>query len=188
MSRHKSELISGLLDGQLGSVQRWRVLRHLRACPACATEYRQVRHARRLLRNNPPTAQMSDSPEFFWSKVKQEIANRGEQSIEVPMPSLSPRDWLGQHQLALASVAATFVAALGVLWFTNAQLNQPGYVGPVVYRKAHVRVEKVATAIPNTVATVLDADKAGVTVIWVSGLPWTADMDEMKARYDNLDI
>ncbi len=193
MNGHKQELVSGLLDGQLKGIRRLFVARHVRACPVCAAEYRHQQHVRRMLRANPPTAQMSDSPEFFWSKVKAEIERRGDQRAEAPTPSLSSLDWLQQNSLALATAAAVLVAALGAFWFVKSQRHGPGEIARLspapapVAEKNFAKVERVSTVIPNTLATAFDSPEADVTVIWVSGLPWTADMTEMKTQFANLD-
>jgi anti-sigma factor RsiW len=193
MNGHKSELVTGLLDGQLRGVRRLLVVRHVRRCPVCAAEYRHQRHVRRLLKANPPKIEMSGSPEFFWSKVKTEIERRGDLTAEVPMPKLSPVDWLGQNTLVWATAAAVVIAALGAVWF--AASRQPGHVqvarapsppAPPVERTL-AKVERVSTAVPNTVATVLDTEDSDVTVIWISGLPWTSDMGQMKTLFANLD-
>ena len=49
------------------------------------------------------------------------------------------------------------------------------------------QVDELKTPIPHSTATTFDSEDAGVTVIWVSGLPWTHDMDEMKTQFANLD-
>src|SRR5438128_2176149 len=76
MRVHNPELISAQLDGELRGVRRWLVQRHLRRCAICAAEYQRVQRVRGLLAANPVTPPMSDSPEFFWSKVKREIETR----------------------------------------------------------------------------------------------------------------
>jgi hypothetical protein len=48
-------------------------------------------------------------------------------------------------------------------------------------------VVRAETAIPDTVATAIAGQEAGVTVIWVSGLPWTPDMTEMQTLFAQLD-
>lgn len=187
MNGHKSELIGALLDGELRGWRRLLVTRHVRACPLCAAEYRHQRHVRHLLRANPPTAQMSDSAELFWTKVRREIERRGaDPQIRVPAARLGALDWLRQHQLAVASLAAAVVAAVVVFW--TVQVRRPAPVTVAAPPRTHLaKVERVSTAIPNTVATAFDAEDEGVAVIWVSGLPWAADMTEMKTLYANLD-
>ena len=211
MSAHKPELMSALLDGELKGLRRMLALRHARSCPLCAAEYRNLRHVRKMLKANPVTMEMSDSPEYFWSKVKREIETRGDVQVKLPAPKLEILDWLMQHQTALVTAAATLVVGVAALWAlqqskpaatsvaTLHQEESPATVlvvqtslerhleaeGAVV--QSFAKVEKVSTAIPNTVATALDSDEADVTVIWVSGLPWTSDITEMKTEYANLD-
>jgi predicted anti-sigma-YlaC factor YlaD len=178
MSHHHTEAVAGLLDGQLKGVRLWLVKRHVSACPVCAAEYRHQQHVRRMLQANPPAAAMNDSPEFFWSKVKTEIQRRGEERFEAPMPRLAFPDWLQQHQFAVATAAASLIVVVGILWFVGSFHGTP-----VDFAK----VEQLRTTIPNTAATTFDSEDAGVTVIWVSGLPWTHDMNEMKTEFANLD-
>jgi hypothetical protein len=40
---------------------------------------------------------------------------------------------------------------------------------------------------PNAVATPFDTDDGEVTVIWVSGLPWTEDMPTMRSVFGDSD-
>jgi len=174
MRLHDPTLMTGLLDGELKGWRRWYVRRHASKCPVCALEYRQQQHARRLLAANPPNISMSGSDDFFWSQIKNEIQSRPASAVDVPTPSLSFGDWLRQRELALATVAATIVALLAITWLVSQRRAHPQF--------AHAQVEHVQTAIPNTVATPFRSDD-DVTVIWVSGLPWTPDMTEMQTLY-----
>jgi anti-sigma factor RsiW len=209
MSAHKPELMSALLDGELKGFRRALALRHVRNCPLCAAEYRHLRHVHKLLRANPPQIAMSDSPEFFWSKVKREIEQHRDEPVEVPAPRLSLGDWLSQHQAAMVVATAILIVGLSALWalqagkssFNTAFHKEKGpaqvlvvqtpderllpHGGVVAERLA--KVESVSTAVPNAVATALESADSDVTVIWVSGLPWTSDMTEMKTEYANLD-
>src|SRR5258706_2083859 len=117
MRHHDTTLVTGLVDGQLKGLRLWLAKRHLNSCPVCALEYRHQQHVRRLLQANPPSVAMSDSAEFFWSKVKKEIQRRDEESVEVPLPRLSATDWLRRHQFAMATATALVVAACGAVWF-----------------------------------------------------------------------
>jgi anti-sigma factor RsiW len=181
MNRHQIETISGLLDGELQGVRRWMAVRHIRACPICAVEYRRQRHVRRMLQANPPAVQMSDSADFFWSKVKAEIKGRSaQQSRSGPLAI-----WLWRHPFALATGAMAAVAFLCIFWL-NRTLTRPA--SPVPSAPASLaKIERLRTAIPNTAATPVPTDDSQVTVIWVSGLPWTPNMNEMKTEFANLD-
>ncbi|HUJ09477.1 MAG TPA: hypothetical protein VL171_05570 [Verrucomicrobiae bacterium] len=182
MSRHQTETISGLLDGELKGFRRWTTERHVNRCPICAVEYRRQRHVRRMLQANPSPVQMTDSAEFFWSKVKAEIRHRGVKRHQTP--GLLPV-WLRHHPFAATGgviVAAAVFSA--VLWMRAPEpLSHPAAAAPTTSAK----VERVKTAIPHTTATPLSSDSSQVTVIWVSGLPWTPNMNAMKTEFANLD-
>jgi anti-sigma factor RsiW len=176
MKRHNTEWISALVDGELHGLRRWWVERHLRRCLVCEAAYRHVRHVRQMLAANPSTEAMTDAAEFFWSKVKREIERRGAEQVRVPVPSLRLADWIGWHAPALATAAAG-VIALAVI--TGVFFARGGVLPTMVMR--------ADTAIPDTVATAIQGEDADVTVIWVSGLPWTPDMTKMKTVFASLD-
>lgn len=185
MSRHETQTISGLLDGELKGIRRWLVERHVRACPICAVEYRRQRHVRRMLQAHPSPVEMSDSAEFFWSKVKAEIKHRGEKRVRSPMARLVLPDWLRQYQFAVATAATFVVAAVCVFSLTRAPVG-PTHIASTA-TAGPAGVERLKTTIPNTVATAFQTDDSQDTVIWVSGLPWTPNMNEMKTEFANLD-
>jgi anti-sigma factor RsiW len=185
MSCHETETISGLLDGELKGIRRWKVERHVRACPICAVEYRRQRHVRRLLQAQPSPVQMSDSAEFFWSKVKAEIKHRGPKRTKSPRASLVLPDWLRQYQFAVATAATFAIVALCAFWFSRTPAL-PGHAA-LTSPAGPAEVERLKTAIPNTAATVFQSDDSRDTVIWVSGLPWTPNMNAMKTEFANLD-
>lgn len=181
--KHKPELVSGLLDGELRGLRRWLAERHLRRCLMCQADYRHLQHVRRMLAANPPTTEMPDDAAFFWSKVKREIEARGTAKAAVPEPKLSLADWLGQHTPALAGATAT-VLFLGIAAAFYLRPTPPAVVhsqplSPIVVG--------AATAIENSTATPLHGGDQDVTVIWVNGLPWTPNMTEMKTLYASLD-
>jgi hypothetical protein len=184
---HNTDVVSGLLDGQLKGIRLWLARRHVSSCPVCASEYRHQQHVRRLLRENPPTAAMNDSPDFFWSHVKAEIQRRGGERVEAPMPRLAFADWLEQHQFAMATAAASLIAALGVLWLAHTFRGALPMTASAPASAGFAEVRQLKTPIPHTAATAFDAEDADVTVIWVTGLPWTRDMEEMKTEFANLD-
>ena len=187
MKGHNPELLSALLDGELSGVRRWLVERHLRRCAICAAEYRHLHHVRDMLATNRPAATMSDSQEFFWSKVKREIDARGQQTQVEPMPRLSALDWIGQHSHAFATAVAGVVAVLGVVWIVQTQRPKATSVPVVVIRGPVATIEHVATTLEHTVATPVQENETDVAVIWVSGLPWMPDMTTMKTQFATLD-
>jgi hypothetical protein len=187
MSHHNTDRVSGLLDGQLTGIRLCLAKRHVSVCPVCASEYRHQQHVRRMLHANPLAAGMSDSPEFFWSKVKAEIQRRGGEQVEAPTPKLAFADWLEQHQLAVVSAAASLIAVFGVLSFALAFHGTHPVLTSASTSIGVAEVGQLKTPIPHTVATAFDSKDADVTVIWVTGLPWTPDMNEMKTEFANLD-
>jgi anti-sigma factor RsiW len=188
MKLHNPELVSALLDGELKGLRGWLVKRHVSRCALCAGEYRRGHHLRAMLAANPATPAMSDSPDFFWSKVSREIHAREGQTTEVPMPTLSLSDWLGQHQFALASVVGALVVVVGLM-IALRSAHAPSPTPMVAIIEAPVAtVEHASTFIPDTVATSFDAKDAEPAVIWVSGLPWAQDMTEMKTQFAQLDL
>ncbi|HXI83798.1 MAG TPA: hypothetical protein VNL17_06875 [Verrucomicrobiae bacterium] len=208
MRHHNTTLVTGLVDGQLKGLRLWLAKRHLNSCPVCALEYRHQQHVRRLLQANPPSATMSDSAEFFWSKVKTEIRRRGEEPVEVSSPQRALTNWLRRHQFAMATATALIIAACGAVWFMQPVHRAPevtvSVATPATPHAPKVavsvptpstpttppdfaQVEEVKTPVPRSTATTFDSEEAGVTVIWVSGLPWTPDMNGMKTEFANLD-
>ncbi len=125
MSPHNTKSVTGLLDGELKGRRLRLAKRHINSCPVCGLEYRHQQHVRRLLQENPPALAMSDSADFFWSKVKKEIQQRGEESVELPLPRLARADWFGQYQFAMATAAALVVVACGAVWFLQTVRRAP---------------------------------------------------------------
>src|SRR5438128_11081957 len=115
MRLHNPEWVSALLDGELKGLRGWLVKRHVSRCALCAADSRRGHHVRAMLAANPASPTMSDSPDFFWSKVKREIHAREGQETTGALPALSLSDWLRQHQFALASVLGALVVVVGLV-------------------------------------------------------------------------
>jgi len=169
MSHPKPEWLAALADGELCSWRRWQLARHARGCPACAAAYRHQRHVREMLRQNPPAVAMSDSADFFWSKVRRDI----ERQTAATAATAAPAGWWARQQLRVAAAVAAAVVATGLVWVVGPARPAPG-------------VQAVHTPLPDTTATVLPGP-AQVTTVWISGLPWTSDMTEMQTLFANLD-
>lgn len=180
MSGHQPELVDALLDGQLTGLRRWRVTRHVRACPLCAAEYRNQQRVRRLLRAHPPEPVLSDSAEFFWAKVKAEIERRDVEPVPAPEPSWTLAAWLREHQAAWATVAVTAAVVFAIAVFWNRRPVADRVAAPAPAPAVVAAVGRTTTSLPHTVATVLPGESADTTVIWVSGLPWTTDMTQLQ--------
>jgi anti-sigma factor RsiW len=172
MKVHQTELLSALVDGELRGRRKRLVERHLQECIVCQAEFRHLQHVREMLAANPPQPAMSDSADFFWSKVKREIERHGNTPVEAPVAGWSLADWLLQHSFALATTAAVVLALLVGVLFLPRQLSAPTVV-------------QVATALPDTAATPLEPDEEKTTTIWLSGLPWTKDMNQMQTYFSD---
>jgi anti-sigma factor RsiW len=189
MTRHpKPELISAFVDNELRGNDVRTVKDHLSHCPICAAEYRHVVHVRRMLQENPPQVDMTDSHDFFWHKVRSEIEASDNKVEQVIMPRLSIADWFSQHQTAVTrfvSATALIVVTLVALGVSQRMFrsgdNQPQTVAVAVTAP---EISDVNTPlVPHSVASVLESprsDRSDVTVIWVSGLPWVKDMTELQ--------
>jgi anti-sigma factor RsiW len=188
MKVHNPKLLGALVDGELKGVRRFFVERHLHGCALCAREYRQLRRVRTMLQSTAADAPvMSDSPEFFWMKVKRQVQAQDNGRIKTS----AAVDSIRQQQFVLTTCAAVVVAVLAIVWTLQHRTTTAPSLALNSSRRAAAlvaKVENVSTAIPDTDATALDTDNDNVAVIWVSGLPWTADMTEMKTHYANLDI
>ena len=178
MKHHNTEQVTALLDGQLTGVRRWLVQRHVNRCVLCANEYRHQHHVREMLKDNPLNVEMSDSADFFWSQVKRGIEAAGNQTERIPVPHLSMTDWLGQHILAVASATATVIVIVGAVFVLQERRREQ-----LVFAHYVPQVEHVSTMMPNTVATPYKVPDSGISVIWVSGLPWSSDMQEMQTTF-----
>jgi len=186
MSVHQKERISGLLDGELRGIRRWLTERHVHGCPICAVEYRRQRHVRQLLQANLLPLPMSDSADFFWAKVKAQIRQEDEKSFWTKLGAVVPEVLRERPSLMAWGPAALAIAAFGIFWFGRMQAHGT-HRGPSVAANFSA-VEKLKTLIPNTSATSLQSNDSQDMVIWVSGLPWTPNMNEMKTEFANLNI
>jgi anti-sigma factor RsiW len=201
MTRHpKPELISAYVDNELRGGDVRVVKEHLSECPICAAQYRHVVHVRRMLQENPPQVEMTDSHDFFWHKVKSEIESDKTRAEPVTMPRLSFADWFYLHQTAVTRfVSATAVVVVTLVAVGVSQrIFESGNSQPLNLVVASVppQITNLDTPfLPHTVATVVDPSRSkqsDVTVIWVSGLPWAKDLTELQTvtanPYHYLDI
>jgi anti-sigma factor RsiW len=180
MNTHNPEFVSALVDGELRGLRRWLVRRHLARCAVCAAEYRHQLHVRQLLAAHPVVPVMNESAELFWSRVLRDIQAHTGQKYRVRLPSLSLGDWLFRHQTSLVGAAAVLAAGLG-LWM--AVRLYPTTREATAYRRAAATVARVITPLPHTTATVFHRDEDEITVIWVAGLPWTANLKQMHTLF-----
>ncbi len=187
MKSHNTERMSALVDGELTGVRRWLAERHVKSCAECTAQVRELNRVRDMLKANPPSAQMSDSEDFFWSKVKRGIDQRGGERVDVPMPSLGLGDWLGQRGFARVTVAVMVIVTIGVIRLIGGR-NSGLPVDGNPSRNNFAKVDNVSTPIRDSDVTAFNSVEGDATVIWISGLPWTSDMQEMREEFENLEI
>ena len=176
MKLHNSELISALVDGELKGLRLWRVKRHIGRCAPCAGEYRRIQRVREMLAAGAVPPVMSDSPEFFWSKIKREIRNT---------TPARQSNWLVEHRFALAGAVSVLCVTIGIILVLPSRAPSHTASAPIIEAPV-ASVEHASTLIPDTVATSFEGTAADPAVIWVSGLPWTQDMTEMKTHFAQL--
>jgi len=186
MKAHDSKWINALVDGELSGLRRFFVERHLRGCALCAAECRRLRRVRELLAVTAKP-EMDDSEALFWSKVKRQIQAGETGTMAAPEPGTTGLAWLGAHRLAVACAAAVALAAGAWLWIGQTRHAAPGTTVTAASVPApRPVVERVSTVIPNAVATPVETKDKDVTVIWMSGLPWTPNMTAMKTKFAHL--
>ncbi len=184
----QAEWVDGLIDGELRGWRRWAARRHLGRCPHCALRFQQHGRLHRALQDHPTRPDMGQAAEVFWDQVKHSIettANATDPAGIVDRPRLTFADWLWQRPvLAPAGALASVALLAGAVWIISGLgvNNTPGPVPP-----AAMTVTGMERTLPHTVASSFDTADGQVSVIWVSGLPWTPDMPTMRSVFGNSD-
>ncbi len=102
---HLGDLLSGLLDGELGEAEAEAARRHLAACANCSQELEAVGEARAWLRQLPPV----ELPRGFGQRLQ-----RADPALVEPVGGvavISPR----RRRTAVAALAGCAAAAAAVL-------------------------------------------------------------------------
>ncbi len=168
-------------DGELGTAARGKIAAHLERCPACDAELSALTRLRTVLASAAP-----EPPEAVWAAFWPQV--RARMAAE-SLPSSRPRRvWesvLGSPRLALGSALATAALVVVVIlapWREApmppkgppvAALPSPTPLTPASPAPAHVVVQAVETADPNSSVMVFTNEEPGVTVVWVFGLERT---------------
>jgi hypothetical protein len=169
------ELMTRWIDGQLSPPEQEIVERALAEEPLLAREKDSAERLGGLLRQHLPAQLEPASPEFFTSRIMEEI-----QSVPT-VPTMAPAEgrrsglmsWLKMPWFApLAS------AAVVALLFLAANGRQSGEVP--------LDVARVYTPDPHVVASSYYSEEAGATVIDLKGLAAVPDDREIRA-YDVAD-
>ncbi len=164
------ELMTRWIDGQLTPAELEAVERALAADPHLSLEMESARHVGSLLREHLPAALEPASPEFFTSRIMEEV--QGAPVLALLPPSKDRRiglmSWLRQPwfaPLASASVVA--------LLFLAANGSRSG--------AGSTEVARVYAPDPNVVATAFYSEEAGATVIDLQGLEAVPADREIRA-------
>ena len=169
------ELMTRWLDGHLTPEELVAVERALAVKPMMMREKESAQHLGGLLRQHLPSVMEPPSPEFFTSRIMEEI--KGAPVVTLPAaPVARPagfRSWLRQPWFApLASAAAV------ALLFLAMNGARPG--------AAASSVARAYAPDPKVVANAFYSEEAGAVVIDLQGLEAVPDDREIRA-YDVAD-
>ena len=169
------ELMTRWIDGHLTPEEMVAVERALAVKPLMMREKESAQHLGGLLRQHLPSVMEPPSPEFFTSRIMEEI--KGAPVVTLPtVPVARPagfRSWLRQPWFApLASAAAV------ALLFLAMNGARPG--------AAATRVARAYAPDPKVVANAFYSEEAGAVVIDLQGLEAVPDDREIRA-YDVAD-
>lgn len=169
------ELMTRWIDGQLSPAELEIVERALAGEPLLAREKDSAQRLGGLLRQHLPAQLEPASPEFFTSRIMEEIQSVPLVPVVVPAAARTSglMSWLKMPWFApLAS------AAVVALLFLAANGRSPG--------GASLEVARVYAPDPHVVASSYYSEEAGATVIDLKGLAPVPDEREIRA-YDVAD-
>jgi anti-sigma factor RsiW len=111
--RETQELLHGYVDGELDLVRSLEMERHFRECPACATDYENLRGMRSAMSSSIPYFQ---PPAGLEKRLHARLRAESGARQRVPRFGAMPWQWAG--------VAAALVLTATVTWRTT-QLSHP---------------------------------------------------------------
>jgi len=166
------ELMTRWIDGQLSPAEQEAVVRAVAAEPLLTVEKESAQRLGGLLRQHLPAHLEPASPEFFTSRIMEEI-----QGVPVvrPVAAGAARQPGMMSWLRSAWFAPMASAAAVALLFLLANGSQSGSAG--------LDVARVYAPDPNVVANAFYSEAAGATVIDLKGLQAVPDDREIRA-YD----
>jgi hypothetical protein len=151
-------LLDGFYDRELGSVERWRVQRHLLRCESCRCELESLRHVGRYVR----AAVVGVAEPDVWTSIERQLP------LPARVPLRSRRSLTRHHMVWAPALAAAGAAFLFLL--TPATISTFGSFD----RSGASGVVRSIFA-PKRTVMVLEAEKADEpTIIWL--------MDELGER------
>lgn len=166
------ELMTRWIDGQLSPTELEIVERALAAEPLLTREKDSAQRLGGLLRQHLPANLEPASPEFFTSRIMEDIQSVA--LVETVTPAAA-RTTGFMSWFKLPWFAPLASAALVALLFLAANGRQPAGTS--------LDVARVYTPDPNVVANSYYSEEAGATVIDLQGLPAVPDELEIRAYH-----
>lgn len=173
--------IQALADGELNHWRTRRLERHLLGCSACASQLATVQWMKRILERNREEIVCSletqvGEREFFWQQVWRQLQaglplpgktlpNAGD-TVKIPRLFSDAWAWLPWYGRVsfVAVMTVALVAFLGAtLFWGNNQIESLAY-GPS-------EVSDIQTPYSNSHPLTYIFGDAGITMIWIYGLP-----------------
>jgi hypothetical protein len=168
------ELMTRWIDGHLSPAELEAVARAVAAEPMLGREMESAQKLGGLLRQHLPAGLEPPSPEFFTSRIMEEI--QGVPVLRSMRPAAAgPRGWTWLRSSWFAPLASAAAVALLFLVSNGAR---PG--------SQNFDVARVYAPDPNVVANSFYSEEAGATVIDLKGLQAVPDEREIRA-YDVAD-
>ena len=147
-------LLDGYHDGEIGSLERWRVQRHLAGCGACREELASLAQLGGLVRDAVGRAPAPD----LWDAIAERLPSRRPERERLGTQRRAPqrRRWLSP--LRVGTAAAACAAAFMVTISDSGRLASIGGASGVV-RSIYAKERAVMVIEPET------SDDA--TIIWL---------------------
>src|SRR5262245_56892794 len=137
--------IGPLIDGELASAEREKLMAHMSDCPDCVRYRNELTALRRELQGAREAA-----PASLAERVRASLAMEAAESGVAALPSPAPRsdwtaklwDWLGRHlhayyRPALAMLLVALLSASAGLWWAGRAVDQQALAHDVL--AAHMR-------------------------------------------------
>lgn len=156
MNRELQLKLQAHLDGELPPAQLRKITELLVHDQEAKTLYMELQATRDLVRGNELALKLTESREFYWSKIAREIdRNEGTQTAPDRTRDFS---WLRRWILPLGGVAALTVL-LGIA------LQVPSSSWPA-FRLAET--PEIETTVDDTSMNSFRSESEGISVVWVS--------------------
>jgi len=144
--------LQAYLDGELADGEAREVASLIERDGEARALFTELQQTRQLLRGNELEVRLTESREFFWSKIEREIT----QLETTPVVSQTPA-WVGFLRRHFAAATGTCVAAALVL-FVAFQMN---WVSPDLF-------EEIENPLEDTGSFSFRSESQQMTLVWIS--------------------